>query len=162
MRVAESITNKTAAFLPELRVTVGVGRESPSLEHLAESFHQAQLAVELGQSLWGGNQAVHYDDLGIHRVLFALRDHEGMITPPLQRIVEYDNEHEADYVLTLRAYLKHMGRLRPAAAELNIHRNTLEYRVARIASVAGITLDDPDIRLAMELGIRVLELQREA
>jgi PucR C-terminal helix-turn-helix domain/GGDEF-like domain len=160
LRVAESIVKRTTAFLPELSVTVGVGREFPSLEGLAESFRQAKLAAELGQSLWGGNRAVHYDDLGIHRVLSSLSEHEGMITPALQRIVDYDRDHATEYLSTMRAYLRHMGRLRPASEELNIHRNTLEYRLARITEVTGITLDDPDSRLALELGIRVLELHR--
>ncbi|HCG02565.1 MAG TPA: hypothetical protein DEV93_18730 [Chloroflexi bacterium] len=158
MRLAESIVRRAAAFLRDTRVTVGVGRDFPSFEHMAESFRQAELAAELGQSLWGGNRAVHYDDLGIHRVLFSLRQHEEIMTPALQRIVAHDEEHGTDYVRTLATYLRHMGRLRPAAAELGIHRNTLEYRVGRIAEVAGTDLENADTRLALELGIRLLEL----
>ena len=75
-----------------------------------------------------------------------------MITPALQRIIEYDEEHGTEYVRTLWAYLRNMGRLRPAAQELNVHRNTLEYRVTRIAEVAGVALDDPDSRLALGAG----------
>lgn len=158
MRLAESIVRRAAAFLHDTRVTVGVGRDFPSFEHMAESFRQAELAAELGQKLWGGNRALHYDDLGIHRVLFALREHEGMVPPALQRIIGHDEEHGTEYVLTLAAYLRHMGRLRSAAAELGIHRNTLEYRVGRIAELAETDLDDADNRLALELGIRLLEL----
>ena len=51
-----------------------------------------------------------------------------------------------------------MGRLRSAAVELGIHRNTLEYRVGRIAQLAETDLDNADNRLALELGIRLLEL----
>lgn len=160
LRLASSIIKKTAAFLTEVTLTIGVGRESPSLEYLTESFHQADVAVQLGQSLWGGNRVVHYDELGIHRVLFALREDEGMITPALRRVLEYDRMHNTDYVITLRAFLNHMGRLRPAAEELNIHRNTLEYRMGRIAEVAGIPFEEPDNRLALELGLRVLELNQ--
>jgi len=158
MRLAESIVRRAAAFLTEIRVTVGVGRDFPSFEHMGESFRQAELAAELGQTLWGGNRALHYDDLGIHRVLFALREHEGMVPPALQRMIAYDHEHGTEYVLTLAAYLRHMGRLRPAAAELGIHRNTLEYRVGRIAELAEMDLEDADNRLALELGVRLLEL----
>jgi DNA-binding PucR family transcriptional regulator len=34
----------------------------------------------------------------------------------------------------------------------------LEYRVTRMAEIAGVDLDDPDSRLALELGIRVRQL----
>jgi sugar diacid utilization regulator len=158
IRLAESIVRRAAAFLTETRVTVGVGHDFPSFEFMGESFRQAELAVELGQTLWGGNRALHYDDLGIHRVLFALREHEGMVPPALQRIIGHDREHGTEYILTLATYLRHMGRLRTAAAELGIHRNTLEYRIGRIAQLADMDLEDPDNRLALELGIRLLEL----
>jgi sugar diacid utilization regulator len=159
MQLAESIVRRSVAFLHDTRVTVGVGRDFPSFEHLAESIRQAELAAEFGQTLWGGNRALHYDDLGIHRVLFALREHEGMVPPALQRIVRHDEEHGTDYAHTLAIYLRHMGRLRTAAAELGIHRNTLEYRVGRIAELAEADLEDADMRLALELGIRLLELE---
>jgi sugar diacid utilization regulator len=162
MHLAESIVRRAAAFLLDTRVTVGVGRDFPSFEHMAESFRQAELAAEFGQSLWGGNRALHYDDLGIHRVLFALREHEGMVPASLQRIVQHDEEHGTEYVRTLATYLRHMGRLRTASVELGIHRNTLEYRVGRIAELTETDLDNADNRLALELGIRLLELDRGA
>lgn len=160
IRLAESIVRRAAAFLHDIRVTVGVGRDFPSVEHMAEGFREAELAAELGQTLWGGNRALHYDDIGIHRVLFALREHEGMVPSALERIIDHDTAHGTEYVVTLAAYLRHMGRLRSAATELGIHRNTLEYRMGRIAQLAGKDLDDADNRLALELGIRLLELER--
>ena len=83
-----------------------------------------------------------------------------MITPALQRVIEHDQQHGSDYVQTLAVFLACMGRLRLAAQQLNIHRNTLEYRMRRIEEVAGIRLDDPNNRLAIELGIRLLEMKR--
>jgi purine catabolism regulator len=162
LRVAEAIVHRVAAFLGGLTVTVGLGRDFPSFEHMGESFRQAELAVELGQTLWGGNRAIHYDDLGVHRVLFSVREQEGMMPPGLKRMIDYDAEHGTDYVRTLSAYLRNMGRLRPAAQQLGIHRNTLEYRIARIAELAGVDLEDPDNRLALDLGVRLLDLKHGA
>jgi DNA-binding PucR family transcriptional regulator len=75
-------------------------------------------------------------------------------------VIEHDERHGSEYVQTLAVYLACMGRLRVAAEQLNIHRNTLEYRMRRIEEVAGIRLDDPNSRLAIELGIRLLEMKR--
>jgi DNA-binding PucR family transcriptional regulator len=159
-RVAEAVVQRVASLIPEMTVTVGVGREFTGFEHTAESVGQAELAARLGASLWGGNRATNYSDLGIHRALFALQEHEEMITPALQRVIEHDERHGSDYVQTLAVYLACMGRLRVAAEQLNIHRNTLEYRMRRIEEVAGIRLDDANNRLAIELGIRLLEMRR--
>jgi DNA-binding PucR family transcriptional regulator len=38
---------------------------------------------------------------------------------------------------------------------LFIHRNTLTYRLDRIASVSRLDLDNPDIRLAVQLALRI-------
>jgi DNA-binding PucR family transcriptional regulator len=82
-----------------------------------------------------------------------------MVPAALQRVLRHDQEHGTEYILTLATYLRHMGRFRTAAAELGIHRNTLEYRVGRIAQLAEMDLENADNRLALELGIRLLELE---
>lgn len=160
LRLADTIVHRVAALIPDMTVSVGVGREFTTFEHTAESVRQAELAARLGASLWGGNRGTHYSDLGIHRALFALQEHEEMITPALQRVIEHDKQHDTNYVQTLSVFLACMGRLRVAAEQLYIHRNTLEYRMRRIESVAGVSLEDPNNRLALELGIRLLEMKR--
>ncbi|HVC82367.1 MAG TPA: helix-turn-helix domain-containing protein [Chloroflexota bacterium] len=160
LRLADRIVQRVAESIPDMTVTVGIGRDFPSFEHVAESFRQAELAGRLGASLWGGNRAIHYDDLGVHRLLFAMREQEEMITPALARLLAHDTQHKTEYVRTLTAYFGSMGRLRTAAAELGIHRNTLEYRMGRIQELAGTDLDHPDNRLALELGIQLLKLRQ--
>jgi DNA-binding PucR family transcriptional regulator len=160
IRLAERIVKRAAVLIADMTVTVGVGRDFPSFEHMTESFRQAELAATLGASLWGGNRAVHYDDLGVHRVLFALREDEEMTTPALRRLVEHDQRRGTSYVQTLATYFACMGRLSAAAEQLGIHRNTLEYRMGRIEELAGVSIDDPNNRLALELGIRLHQLQQ--
>jgi purine catabolism regulator len=57
---------------------------------------------------------------------------------------------------TVRAVLDHPA---PAAAAqaLGVHRNTLQYRVARIEALTGWQLDDPDLRLALAVAVRVVQ-----
>lgn len=45
----------------------------------------------------------------------------------------------------LVAYLRHRGQWEAAAASLDLHRNTLRYRVARACELLGLDLDDPDV-----------------
>jgi len=126
LRLAERIVRRVDAAIPNVTVTVGVGRDYISIAGIPDAFRQAELAVRLGAALWGGNRAVHYGDLGVHRVLFAMREHEEMVTPALQRLVDHDARHHTGYVRTLDAYFACMGRLRATAERLGIHRNTCE------------------------------------
>ncbi|MBW0018705.1 MAG: PucR family transcriptional regulator [Mycobacterium sp.] len=58
---------------------------------------------------------------------------------------------------TLRAYLDCFGDIGAAAEWLQVHPNTVRYRVRRIEKLLSTTLTDPDVRLLFSLGLRVLE-----
>jgi hypothetical protein len=44
-----------------------------------------------------------------------------------------------------------------AAARLGIHRNTVAYRIARMEERAGWDLTDPDLRLALQVALRLVQ-----
>jgi DNA-binding PucR family transcriptional regulator len=58
---------------------------------------------------------------------------------------------------TLRAYLDSFGDVAIAAHWLQVHPNTVRYRVRRIEKLLSTSLGDPDVRLVFSLGLRVLE-----
>ena len=58
---------------------------------------------------------------------------------------------------TLRAYLDSFGDIAAAAQSLQVHPNTVRYRVRRIEKLLSTSLADPDVRLLFSLGLRVLE-----
>jgi DNA-binding PucR family transcriptional regulator len=64
---------------------------------------------------------------------------------------------EQDPVLadTLRAYLDSFGDVAAAAQWLQVHPNTVRYRVRRIEQVLATSLTDPDVRLLLSLSLRV-------
>jgi PucR C-terminal helix-turn-helix domain len=63
---------------------------------------------------------------------------------------------KAQRLATLRAVLEHPGAA-AAATALGIHRNTLLYRVVRIEERTGWRLDDPDLRLALAIAVRLVQ-----
>ena len=66
----------------------------------------------------------------------------------------------AERLATLRAVLEQPG-LSEAARSLGVHRNTLAYRIGRIEAAGGWRLDDPDIRFALALAVRVVQNAQE-
>lgn len=58
---------------------------------------------------------------------------------------------------TLRVYLDSFGDIGAAAASLQVHPNTVRYRVRRIEQLLSTSLADPDVRLLFSLVLRVLE-----
>ncbi|OBG40218.1 transcriptional regulator [Mycobacterium sp. E3198] len=58
---------------------------------------------------------------------------------------------------TLRAYLDSFGDIGIAARALQVHPNTVRYRVRRIEKLLATPLSDPEVRLLFSLGLRVTE-----
>ncbi len=60
---------------------------------------------------------------------------------------------------TLRAVLETPG-LAEAAARLAVHRNTIAYRIAGLERLGGWDLHDPDLRLALQLAVRIVQREQ--
>ncbi|OBA98923.1 transcriptional regulator [Mycobacteriaceae bacterium 1482268.1] len=58
---------------------------------------------------------------------------------------------------TLAAYLDGFGDIAAVAQRLHVHPNTVRYRIRRIEKVLATSLDDPDSRLVLALGLRATE-----
>lgn len=76
----------------------------------------------------------------------------------LAPLEEHDRERGSDLVETLRGYLAAGGSTTAAADLLNIHRNTLGYRLARITTLIGTDLHADETRLAYSLALRIRRL----
>ncbi|HXG40862.1 MAG TPA: helix-turn-helix domain-containing protein, partial [Candidatus Limnocylindrales bacterium] len=61
---------------------------------------------------------------------------------------------------TLRAVLDASGPAEAAQA-LGVHRNTIAYRVRAIERLTGWDLRDPDLRLAVRVALRLVQLAQE-
>lgn len=55
---------------------------------------------------------------------------------------------------TLIAYLRHRGSWERAAGELQVHRNTLRYRIERLRTIVGVNIDAPDDAARLWLTLR--------
>jgi len=133
-----------------------------SARDLPEAARQARyVAALLAHGLIAGPLARFTDDvyLGTFRLLY---DFWG--TPALERYIEHllgdlRREDRRGMLLdTLRTYLEYGGSQRPTAEQLGIHRNTLGYRLRQIRSVIEGDLDDPKLRLSLQLALTAAEL----
>jgi DNA-binding PucR family transcriptional regulator len=55
---------------------------------------------------------------------------------------------------TLAVWLAEMGAVSPTAAALDVHPQTVRYRVTRLRELFGTSLDDPEARFELQLALR--------
>ena len=131
------------------KVHVGVGDPARGVRSAPRAYRQACDAIgRFGQARERAARVILYDDCKplIAREGIAKSNADGHLSPLcLQRAQTYDQTHGTEYVRTLMAYLRCARSKVETCAELSVHRNTLEYRLSRMAELFGINLDDKDL-----------------
>ncbi|MGW3403727.1 PucR family transcriptional regulator [Streptomyces zhihengii] len=93
--------------------------------------------------------------LMLRGVLEALGERPDIRHPAVEALVAHDMEHGTDVARSLLLYLDAFGDVGPVAKRLNVHPNTLRYRVRKAVALTGLDLDDPEHRLAATLQLRL-------
>ncbi len=143
--------------------SAGVGEPTQAPSGVQRSAEEARAAAQLGRQVLGAGHFARPSDLGIYRLLLTLR-RAGELAPFVERTLaplKGDKRTGEALVETLGAYFACNGNLSRAAEQLHLHRNSLLYRLHRIRELLGHDLEDPDLRLALQLalkGQRVLAL----
>lgn len=144
-------------------VSGGVGRPHGGVEGIRQSYQEADGALTLGAGVLGTGQVAHFSELGLYRLLLALRstsELDAFHQDTLGTLADYDRRNDGELVRTLDAYFACLGSPTEAAERLHVHRNTLLYRLHRIQEISGVDLSDAETRLALHLSLRVGDVLR--
>ncbi|MER5363691.1 helix-turn-helix domain-containing protein [Streptomyces sp. NPDC002722] len=79
----------------------------------------------------------------------------GSLAGPVHAMVEHDRVHGSAYGDSVTAYLDASCDTGTAARRLNVHPNTLRYRLRRARELFGVDPADPAVRLLAEIGLRI-------
>lgn len=99
-----------------------------------------------------------YQKLGIYQLFDLLaekRKSEEYESYSLKQLRDYDQKHNSNLVDTLEVYLNKDSNMNEAAGELNIHPNTLNYRLKRIAEISEINFKDPNQKMMLYLDLKL-------
>ena len=153
----EIVARARASARVSLRAGVG-----PIVEHLREiprSRAEADRVLRVLASEVSGDDVA--DAFGVQdsmmlvelRDLFEQRPH--LRSRCVEALTVHDRRHRTAYVETLRAFLDAFGDVAAAAEALNVHPNTLRYRLRRLCEIGGLDLSDARQRLVAELDLRL-------
>ena len=161
-RVAERLSRDLGDAARHHRLYAGISRVHAGIDSFRAAFHEARRALELGRALAPDRPITYFGDLGVYRVLFAVSETgemQAFYDDMLGRLARYDQEKKTELIPTLDAYLC-ANNATVVAARLNLHRNSLLYRLRRIREITGLDLDDAETRLALHLALRIGETLR--
>jgi len=159
VRFVADLTSRTAESL-RVPLRAAVGATVGGTVDVRASRDEAVAVLRALQAGGRCSAVATIDDVRGRVVLHALQDLAAR-EPSLRQgkvavLADHDAERGTEYVATLRAYLDHFGDVPAAAASLDVHTNTLRYRLRRLVDVSGLDLSDPVERLVAQLQLTLL------
>lgn len=142
-----------------MAINVGIGRYHPGIEGLARSYEDAHAALSLGRRFQGNNRVHCLGELGI-AAFVGVADEETKID--LAKYLLSPLDHEPELLHTLNVFFTESCCLSSTAKRLLIHRNTLSYRLDKIASLTGLEPRKFDDAVQMRLSLVLRSLQSVA
>lgn len=143
-------------------VLAALGGEAP-IDRLQESRVNAELVLsELVRNVTEGRISADSDDivadddslgsrLQLRRMVSSLTTAGQLPGALALKIAAYDDQHKKSFEETIHAYLSCGGNAIDAAKSLDVHVNTVRYRLSRVEHLFGIDLDDAETRLLVWL-----------
>jgi PucR family transcriptional regulator, purine catabolism regulatory protein len=121
--------------------TVGLSGPLGRPSRVPDAEREARWALEAGGEDSPG--IVRYgEDVASFFLPRGLSDAERAVAHVLGDLLAYDREHHSDLVNSLRVFLGHNRSWKDAAAALQVHKQTLVYRMRRVEQLTGRHLDE--------------------
>ena len=139
----------------------GVSSRVMSLSALPQAIDHAVKAWQMGAELGHPNRAYYYEEMPLYRLfseLAASQQLERFYRDTLGALERYDQSYGSDLLSTLETFFYHNANSLQAARALGIHRNTMSYRLQRIADIIQRDLSSPENRLALQLALKIQRL----
>ncbi|MFD7009507.1 PucR family transcriptional regulator [Rhodococcus jostii] len=123
-----------AAMLP--RFVVGVSRAHTGLGTVSSAYREAQDAIASTQ-VTDETRAQFYADAMLDHIVASSPFKSVLYEEVIEPLEQYDRDHRAELVATLRAYCASGFNLAGTAKSLIVQPNTVRYRLKRIHELTG-------------------------
>lgn len=148
---------------PGARVHLAVSSPVRTARELGHGLHEAEQAIELARRLGIGDRPLAFEHLGVYRILLdggGSQHRRDFVEDALGPLARYDSERGTELVTTLRAYVAADYNANETARRLYVHTNTLAYRLRTIRRLLGGDPARGDLRLTVELALKLNDLPR--
>ena len=125
--IEESLKNEL-----RIKVVIGIGTIAEHLRELADSYKEAQTAIEVGKVFDNESSIMNYENLGIGRLIYQLPTTLCEIF--LSEVFKKNSIDSLDQetLFTINKFFENNLNVSETSRKLFVHRNTLVYRLEKI------------------------------
>ena len=110
-RMAKGMQRYVKGLLPDLTISVGIGRYKRNPILLPDGYSEAEVALEIGHRIHGPSSVSTFEGTGTYKLLFRVlqenpEELEAFYAETLEPVVLYDSRYGTELVHTLTTYLE--------------------------------------------------------
>lgn len=152
--IAASIENALSSEL-SIKCVIGIGTTARHLRELADRYKEAQVAIEVGKVFDTEKSIIHYDNLGIGRIIYQLPTTlcEMFLSEVFKKNPIESLDQETLY--TINKFFENNLNVSETSRKLFVHRNTLVYRLEKIKKLTGLDLREFDHAIVFKVALMV-------
>ncbi|MGX1175624.1 sugar diacid recognition domain-containing protein [Pseudomonas sp. R151218B TE3479] len=135
---------------------VAVGGQAEGLAGLRRCYRRVGDLLAYGRDVLPQSRMLTLNRYRLPVMLWRHRSDDALdeLLTPLRKVIAKDSNGQL--LATLRSWCEHDGQSQACADALGIHRNSLRYRMERIAELSGVDPLRLDGMLALYLGVQLL------
>jgi len=158
------IINNLEIFLKNNNLAASVSNVFSNIVDFKEYYEQAADILDLGLKLDKENYIFFYNDYYLYHCINTLKKTSNIkhyCLPELIDVIQYDKNNNTNIAETIKVYLNFRS-IAKTAEYLNIHRNTLIYRLEKFKELTKLDLSHGDDIFKLWLSYLILEVSPES
>ena len=154
LRIAQGMedTLKNELFV---KTVIGIGTVAEHLRFLADSYKEAQTAIDVGKVFDTEKSIINYENLGIGRLIYQLPT--TLCDIFLSEVFKKNSIESLDQetLFTINKFFENNLNVSETSRKLFVHRNTLVYRLEKIKKLTGLDLRQFDHAIVFKVALMV-------
>ena len=153
-KIAQSIEETLKNEL-RIKTVIGIGTIADHLRELADSYKEAQTAIDVGKVFDTEKSIINYENLGIGRLIYQLPTTLCEIF--LSEVFKKNSIDSLDQetLFTINKFFENNLNVSETSRKLFVHRNTLVYRLEKIKKLTGLDLRQFDHAIVFKVALMV-------
>ena len=138
-----------------IKTVIGIGTVAEHLRSLADSYKEAQTAIDVGKVFDTEKSIINYENLGIGRLIYQLPTTLCEIF--LSEVFKKNSIDSLDQetLFTINKFFENNLNVSETSRKLFVHRNTLVYRLEKIKKITGLDLRQFDHAIVFKVALMV-------
>lgn len=146
-------------YFSDIDITIAISKTFIDITELPIIYSKIRCLISICRKMNGSGHDILWDEAETYLLINEMDSNTRLYYRNLLSGLEND-VYATQLIKTLNAYIKNHGNITQSSKDLFIHRNTLSYRLKKIATLLGRNIDSSDTQFLLWLALKERELRQ--